>query len=85
LSLEDEEKVQPFTYAFHTLAVCAGGGHVKRRRVMRLLDIINQPAETHNIGKANDVERTIRSLPLISIAIANGFLISLITSPSSHN
>jgi hypothetical protein len=59
LSLEDEEKVQPFTYAFHTLAVCAGGGHVKRRRVMRLLDIINQPAETHNIGKANDVERTI--------------------------
>lgn len=60
MSLEDEEgwPVQPFTYAFHSLAVCAGGGHVKRRRVIRLLEFINQSrTQTHDIGMDEQMMR----------------------------
>ena len=52
LAAEDETtKLQPFTYAFNTLAVCASGGHLKRRHVVKLLEIVNRsPADTHSIG-----------------------------------
>jgi hypothetical protein len=51
---EDHDGVllQPFTFAFNAMAVCAGGGHLKRRHVVKLLESINQsPVQTHNIGK----------------------------------
>lgn len=56
---EDEDEVekrsrQPFTFAFNVLAVCAGGGHLKRRHVVRLLEMAsNQQSPdgmTHSIG-----------------------------------
>lgn len=51
---EDDERaplLQPFTFAFNALAVCAGGGHLKRRHVVKLLETINQsPGQAHNIG-----------------------------------
>ena len=56
---EDEDEVekrarQPFTFAFNVLAVCAGGGHLKRRHVVRLLEMAsNQQTPdgmTHSIG-----------------------------------
>nr|CAH0107361.1 unnamed protein product [Daphnia galeata] len=49
---EDHDGVllQPFTFAFNAMAVCAGGGHLKRRHVVKLLESINQsPVQTHNI------------------------------------
>lgn len=56
---DDEEEVeekrarQPFTFAYNVLAVCAGGGHVKRRHVVRLLEMASNQSTAeiaHNIG-----------------------------------
>ena len=52
----DDEAAQPFTFAFHMLSVCAGGGHVKRRHVVKLLEMSSgggggkTEQQTHNIG-----------------------------------
>ncbi|XP_046656354.1 uncharacterized protein CG3556-like [Daphnia pulicaria] len=46
----DGKLLQPFTFAFNAMAVCAGGGHLKRRHVVKLLESINQPpVQTHSI------------------------------------
>jgi hypothetical protein len=55
MALEEDHDgavLQPFTFAFNAMAVCAGGGHLKRRHVVKLLESINQtPVQTHSIGK----------------------------------
>lgn len=53
MALEEDHDgalLQPFTFAFNAMAVCAGGGHLKRRHVVKLLESINQsPVQTHSI------------------------------------
>lgn len=48
---EPDQEQLPFTFAFHVLSVCAGGGRVKRRHVVRLLEMAGSQQETHNIGR----------------------------------
>ena len=67
---EDEERssrpLQPFTFAFNALAVCAGGGHLKRRHVVKLLESITQsPSETHTIGKQTNLSATREKMTLL--------------------
>lgn len=47
----EESRHHPFGTAFNALAACAGGGHVKKHLIRKILQLAgDSEAQLHNVG-----------------------------------